>query len=115
MENLEKLRELIEAQQKGKEGQPAYTVGLQLLDIAEREPECAELLISDLSTDGMGLTAAECKIKKYADKNRKGAAFFCVTPTVAEQILREFYGLPEARKRTEAPADDGFLSLDSFI
>ena len=71
----------------------------------------------------MSLANAEKKIKAYADKHRKGN-FACVPPNVAENILREFYGLPgaaapklqvlpQAIPEKLKPADD--LDLSAFF
>jgi len=85
----------IEAQQsKVKDRSPQWMVGEQLKDICRREPRSAELLAQDLKVYGMSITAAEKKIKAYADAHKTGD-FSCVTPMEADRILREFYGLPE--------------------
>lgn len=110
MGHYEEVCALIEAQQKGKEGTAPWMVGEQLKEIALREPASAELLAQDLTVEAMSIVAAEKKIKAYADGHKVGN-FACVTPKVAEGILREFYGLPEAGV---AAASDGF-DLLSFI
>lgn len=85
----------IEAQQsKVKNRSPQWMVGEQLKDICRREPRSAELLAQDLKAEDLSITAAEKKIKAYADANKTGN-FSCVTPMEADRILREFYGLPE--------------------
>ena len=111
-----KVFELIEEQQKGKENTAPWMVGEQLKEIAEREPQSAELLFNDLQVESMSIVEAEKQIKAYSDKHKKGNCF-CVTPIVAEGILREFYGLP---KRDEKPAeetvaDSGYIDLDAFL
>lgn len=100
--------EKIEAQQQGKENTAVWMVGEQLKDICNREPACAGLVDKDLDVKGMGLIDCEKQIKAYADKNRKGNCGV-VPPNVAEEIIRKFYGLPEAGKQKENPAG---LSLD---
>lgn len=90
--------EKIEAQQKGCENTPAWMVGEQLKDICAADPHCAELVAQDLENKDMSLEKAASKIKAHADelhKKQKGSCV-CVPPNVAEKILREFYGLPEA-------------------
>lgn len=85
----------IETQQAAvQDRSPQWMVGEQLKDICRREPRSAELLIQDLKADDMNITAAEKKIKAYADEHKTGR-FACVTPAEADRILREFYGLPE--------------------
>ena len=84
----------LEAQQaKVKPRSPQWTVGEQLKDICRAEPESAELIAQDLENEAMSITEAEKKIKAFADKHKTGS-FACVTPVEAEDILREFYGLP---------------------
>ncbi len=112
-----KLQEIIAQQQKGHEGKPRFMIGEQLKEIAAREPICAEILEKDLTVKEMSLEAAERKLQEYADKNRKNARTFCITPIIAEGILREFYGLPkrdEAETEPEAP-QEGFIDLSSFL
>lgn len=111
-----RVKELIEVQQKGKENTAPWMVGEQLKEIAEREPISAGILLNDLQVETMSIVEAEKQIKAYADKHKKGNCF-CVTPIVAEGILREFYGLP---KRDEKPAeetvaDSGYIDLDAFL
>lgn len=86
--------EKIEAQQKGKEGTPAWMVGEQLKEICAADPGCAELVAQDLDGKEMSLDKAAAKIKAYADKQPRKGNCVCVPPNVAEGIIREFYGLP---------------------
>ena len=94
-ENMERLGKMIAAQTKGHEGTVVEAVGQQLLDIAAAEPACAEILVKDLEVEGMGIADAEGQIAEAAKKNRKGNVGF-VSGKQADQILRKFYGLPEA-------------------
>lgn len=90
----EKAVKMLEAQQsKVKARSPQWMVGEQLKDICRQEPRSAELIVQDLQVDAMSITEAEKKIKAYADGHKTGN-FACVTPTEADSILREFYGLP---------------------
>lgn len=85
----------LEAQQaKVKPRSPQWMVAEQLKDICRREPRSAELIAQDLRLESMSITEAEKKIKAYADSHKTGN-FSCVTPSEADRILREFYGLPE--------------------
>ena len=113
---MEKLYQMIEAQQKGRENTPAWMIGEQLKEMAEREPACAELIEKDLAVKEMSLDAAAQKLKEYADKHHGSARAFCITPKVAEGILREFYGLPDQGKEPEpeAPKAD-YIDLASFL
>lgn len=106
--------EKIEAQQKGREGTAPWMVGEQLKDMLRNEPWLEDLLDKDLDVKEMSLAAAEKKIKAYADGHKSGN-FACVTPAVAEGILREFYGLP---KRGERPAEGKtgkIINLEDFL
>lgn len=112
--------EKIEAQQKGLEHTPAWMVGEQLKDICRREPASAELIAQDLEVKEMSLTEAEKQIKAWADKQPQKGGCVCVPPDVAEEILRKFYGLPEAgapEPKPAAPAGSGskILDLSSFL
>ena len=112
---MTKLETLITEQQKGKKGKPAWMIGEQLKEIAAREPVSAELLERDLQIPEMTLDKAADKLKDYADENHQRERVFCVTPDVAEKILREFYGLPERDKLAEpgaAPAGKPKIHVD---
>ena len=114
--------EKIEAQQaKLKDTEPAWMVGEQLKEIAAREPGAVEILLQDLEVDGMGLADAAGALKAYADKHRGRANCYCITPKVAEEILRKFYGLMEvgtvavsAVAVTETE-QSGFIDLGAFF
>lgn len=115
---MEKLRELIEAQRKGKEDTPVWMVGEQLLEIAADEPDSLELLKQDLTVPEMSLENAEKQIKAWADKHKKGNCC-CVSPKVADGILREFYGLKSLdEKKSEAKETEKqntLIDLDTFL
>lgn len=112
-------KEIIEAQQKGHENKPRFMIGEQLKEIAEREPLSAELLERDLQIEEMNLAAAEKRFQEYADKNHGQERTFCITPKVAERLLREFYGLPipeeNAPEKKEAETSAGYIDLSSFL
>lgn len=93
---IEKAVGLIEAQQvKVQARSNQWAVGEQLKGICLREPKSAELILRDLQVKEMGIVEAEKKIKAFADKRRKGNSSN-VSLFEAEDILREFYGLPAA-------------------
>ena len=112
-------KEIIEAQQKGHETEPRFMIGEQLKEIAEREPLSAELLERDLEIEEMNLEAAEKHFQEHADRNHGKAKAFCITPKVAERLLREFYGLPipeeNAPEKKEADSSAGYIDLSSFL
>ena len=114
--------EKIAAQQAGKENTAAWMVGEQLKDICRADPHCAEIVAQDLESSGMSLEACEKKIKAKADEIQKKTKqkCVCIPPNVAEQVIREFYGLPEAQEK--APSDPvpvaentGFLDLADLL
>ena len=121
--------EKIEAQQKGRENTDIWMVGEQLKDICQADPACAAIVAEDLKNKAMSIDTAARKIKDYADaqKRKQKGNCVCVPPNVAEQIIREFYGLPTTDAPTAnnaapiaelAPASNipgGFLDLDSFL
>ena len=116
---MSKLYDLIAEQQKGHETEPRFMIGEQLKEIAEREPLSAELLERDLEIEEMNLEAVEKHFQEYADRNHGKAKAFCITPKVAERLLREFYGLPipeeNAPEKKEADSSAGYIDLSSFL
>ena len=116
---MSKLFDLIAEQQKGHETEPRFMIGEQLKETAEREPLSAELLERDLEIEEMNLEAAEKHFQEYADRNHGKAKAFCITPKVAERLLREFYGLPipeeNAPEKKEADSSAGYIDLSSFL
>ena len=114
-----KYKKIIELQQKGHENKPRFMIGEQLKEIAEREPLSAELLERDLEIEEMNLEAAEKHFQEHADRNHGKAKAFCITPKVAERLLREFYGLPipeeNAPEKKEADSSAGYIDLSSFL
>lgn len=100
--------EMIEAQQKGKENTAPWMVGEQLKDICRADPRCAEIVAKDLEVAAMSIVECEKKIKDWADRQKRFGNCVCVSPNVAEKIIREFYGLPEAAQ--EVPHPDRFVT-----
>ena len=108
--------EKINEQQKGKEDSAVFMVGEQLKDIVRDTPGAAELVLRDLDIPEMSLEKCEAKIKTHADelhsKNKGGCSgCICVSPAVAEKIIREFYGIGEKQEKTSA----GIVSLTDLI
>ena len=93
---MEQLKKMIEEQRAGKENSPIWMVGEQLLDLASESAHNCELLKKDLAVKEMDLEHAERQLKAWADKQKKVNKCVCVSPKVADEILRTFYGL-EAR------------------
>lgn len=83
-----------EQQEKLEEYTAPWTVGEQLKDIC-RDPHCAAIVVEDLCNPSMSLEKCEEKIHDHADENQRSSKrqCVCVTPIIAERIIREFYGL----------------------
>ena len=117
----EKLLKLIAEQQTGKEGTPEWAIGEQLKEIAAESKLNAELLEHDLETGGMKLSDAAAALKKYADEHHGKAREFCIIPSVADKILREFYGIGERNAADTAPTESspkesgGFVDLGEYL
>ena len=97
--------EKITQQQKGREGTDVWMVGQQLKDILREDPSLEEIVDTDLDVKEMSLQACARKIKEHADelhRKQKGSCV-CVTPDVAEGIIRKFYGLPDASGTAPEP------------
>lgn len=116
--------EKIEAQQKGKNLTDVWMVGEQLKDILRADPSLEELISTDLDVKDMSLADCAGKIKTWADtqKSKIKGRCVCVPPNVAEGIIREFYGLPEAGALAPVPApapqppeDDIPLDFGDFL
>lgn len=111
---LDAVIEKITQQQAGKENTTVFMCGEQLKDICRQSPEYAELVLKDLDDPEMTIEKAEEKIHEYSDKNKpKGAKSFGVPPDVAENIIREFYGLGAAQK-TDSGAGN-IINLSDFL
>ena len=102
--------EKIEFQQTGKEGTPAFMIGEQLKGIIRDNPYAAEIVGADLDIKEMNLDAAAAMFEKYSDEHRAGKTCFCITPDVADKLLRDFYKIPE-----KGGAASGFIDLASFL
>ena len=101
---MDKAIAAIEEQQGRVKARSApWMVGEQLKDMVRREPAIGELIAQDLTSGGMSLEKAEVKLKAFADKHRTGN-FACVTPAEAEDVLREYFGLPKAGDPHQPPA-----------
>ena len=119
---MEQLKKIIEEQRAGKENSPVWMVGEQLLDIASESAINCELLKKDLAVKEMDLEHAERQLKAWADKQKKVNKCVCVSPKVADEILRKFYGIEvrgegasKAVAPTVAPASEICLDLSSFL
>lgn len=107
------VKMLREQQSKVKERSAQWMVAEQLMDICRNEPASAELIAQDLENESMSIVEAEKKIKTFADKHKTGN-FACVTPAEAENILREFYGLPKPGEQ-EKPHGAVVLNFEDFL
>ncbi|MDY3690664.1 MAG: hypothetical protein SO072_01695 [Dysosmobacter sp.] len=107
------VKMLREQQSKVKERSAQWMVAEQLMDICRNEPASAELIAQDLENESMSIVEAEKKIKAFADKHKTGN-FACVIPAEAENILREFYGLPKPGEQ-ERPRGAVVLNFEDFL
>lgn len=113
--------EKIAAQQNGHEDTEIWTVGQQLKDILRDDPALEEIVDKDMDVKEMSLVNAAKKIKDWADAQHKKTkrSRVCVTPEVAERIIREFYGLPACRaSEPAAPVvaeDDALPDFADFL
>lgn len=105
---------LNEQQSKVKERSAPWMVAEQLKDICRQEPDSAELIAQDLENPEMGIVQAEKKIKAFADAHKTGS-FSCVTPSEAESILREFYGLGASGADPAGENPPKVLNLADFL
>lgn len=108
---LNRVIKAIEKQQKELEGTPAFFVGEQLKEMLKNGPAShCELVLKDLDVKEMSISCCEKEIKKYADEHRTGNFSF-VSPKIAEEIIRKFYGI-ELQQIAEAKSDSVFDLAD---
>lgn len=118
MKTIIKLLALIESQQKGKENTDVWMVGEQLKEIGAESEHNAEILLQDLQIEKMNIVAGAARLKAYADKNHGKEKCFCISPKVADGILRELYGLGEPQAAEIKPTggqDSGIINLEDFL
>ena len=111
----------IEKQQEGRKRDTVWMAGEQLKDICRREAHSAQIILEDLESKDMAITAAEKKIAERARANKQGNCG-CVSPWEAEEILREFYGLgvpaeelPEQEEDQSVRREGKILDLADFM
>lgn len=100
------------AAQQGEEGTSVWMVGEQLKDMIRDCIGWQEIVEQDLENESMGLAKCEKKIKAYADKHRKNG-FACVVPSVAEKIIRDFYGLTDEARGAKYCGN--IINLEDFF
>ena len=112
----DELLVLIGRQQEDKKNTDVFMVGEQLKDIGAESEHNAEILLQDLEVKGMGLADAAARLKKYADDHKGSAKCFCISPKVADGILREFYGLAAKEEvKGSGVQDNSFIDLGDFL
>ena len=112
------VKKITQQQTKLDASSPAFVVGEQIKEMCEKQPSIRELILQDLDIPEMSIQKVAEKLKEYADKNRKGAKQFCITPLVAEKIIRDFYGLPEREEQvslSEPKPDTAHINLEDFF
>lgn len=100
----------------------AHEIGEQLKDICRRDPACEQILLEDLQNPAMGLVAADKMLYDWGKKQAKGKGGCGISGRKAEELLREFFGLPAAGVAAApavkaSPVLDGpfRLNLDDFL
>ena len=107
----------IDEQQKGKENTAVWGVGQQLKDICEKSDKAAEIVLQDLDVSEMSIVECEKKIKAFADERHrqtKGSSVF-VSPSEAENIICDFYGITEAVQQAAEPEPPAVINLEDFL
>ena len=94
-----------------------YHAGEQLRDICRREPDSAQLILTDMALgDKHGIAAAEQKIREYC----RGVGGGC-SDSEAEDVLRRFYGLggageaPEEEKEIQESGGAEIIDLADYL
>lgn len=105
----------IEKQQKGHENEVRFAIGEQLKDMARGRDNIASLLLHDLQTSVMTLADIEKHFADYANKNHGSSMTFCITPQKAEELIREFYKLPDSEPKGPESHSDNILNLEDFL
>lgn len=115
---IQKAIDRITEQQNGlSEEDTVFGVGEQLKDICRESAEIAELVFQDLENPEMSIQKAEAKIHAKADelhKQNKGKQI-CITPHVADKILRDFYGLPSKGEAPATASAPTLIDINDFI
>lgn len=107
--------------QAGKENTAVYMVGEQLKDICRAGgKEVCEIVLKDLELPEMSLAKCEEQIHAEADKlhKKQGGNCACVSPKVAEGIIKKFYGIDaytDSQTLNKVEQSGGFLNLEDFI
>lgn len=109
---------MIEEQQKGKENTPEWMIGEQLKDICRREQESGAIIGKDFGIITLEKVAGKLKAKADELHRKQKGSCVCITPMVAEEIIREAYGLPGAvpeKAPKQQNIDSDFLDLADFL
>ena len=108
MEALQKVIEKIKEQQRGENTHSqARTLGNQLIGMLMRCPEAAQVVLTDLEGESMGIQSCAVKLKTHADeihKKEKGNVV-AISPEEAAKIIADFYGITELVKPCLAPPE----------
>ena len=112
---IEKVIEKISEQQQGRENTAVYYVGEQLKDICRSSDKVAEIVLQDLDNPDMSIVKAEAQINKYADEHHGKEKCYCVTPDVAESIIKKFYGVENFETSSPKETKEDYINLDDFV
>lgn len=111
----DKLIDEIKNQQLSyREFEPPYVVGEQLKEIGSESDDAASILYDDLQNEQMNLLSAANMLQSYSDKNRGSAKQFCITPKKADELLRDFYKLPQKANKSQS-GGEGNVSAEPFV
>ena len=115
---IEKAIARITEQQQGiSEESCVFGVGEQLKDICRESSFVARLVLEDLENPEMSIVKAEARIHAKADelhkKNKGNSA--CVTPHMADKILRDFYCLPPKGEAPASSSSSKLIDINDFI
>lgn len=112
-----KAIQMIEAQQKGREGTAVYMVGQQLKDLCAQNPDWDDLVAADLEGGSLSLEGIAGKLKARADELHKKhpGNCICIPPDAAEQIIREYFGLPDGAAKEPGAEPREMPRLEDFF
>lgn len=116
-----KAIELLETQiSKAGKNTPVAAVGYLLVELCKRNAATAQLVEQDLANKSMSIDKCYQKLYQYAADHKKGSVY-AMTPSEAERLTCEFYGIPYGSKlsgpestQCAAPMSN-VISLDDLL
>lgn len=99
---INKAIEMITAQmQDDKENSLIQEIGKSLITLCKTE-NTSEIIVQDLCVEGMNLKACYKAFYDHASKNKSGGCF-AGSEALAEQLIRDFYGIHSDNKSLDKP------------